>query len=103
MTELMSARANDLLRYCQRLDYTDWDPASDPRIAKTFSVEDFGKNKVLNKKALQEELGLEKDTKTMMIGMISRLQIKKDLILSITLWMNFVRMRFRSLCLEQVM
>ena len=99
----MSARANDLCGIVNGLDYTDWDPASDPRIAKTFSVEDFRKNKVLNKKALQEELGLEKDTKTMMIGMISRLTDQKDLILSITLWMNFVRMRFRSLCLEQVM
>ena len=67
---LMSARANDLCGIVNGLDYTDWDPASDPRIAKTFSVEDFRKNKVLNKKALQEELGLEKDTKTMMIGMI---------------------------------
>lgn len=30
---------------------------------QNLSVEDFRKNKVLNKKALQEELGLEKDTK----------------------------------------
>ena len=74
---LMSARANDLCGIVNGLDYTDWDPASDPRIAKTFSVEDFRKNKVLNKKALQEELGLEKDTKTMMIGMISRLTDQK--------------------------
>ena len=46
-------------------------------LQKPFSVEDFRKNKVLNKKALQEELGLEKDTKTMMIGMISRLTDQK--------------------------
>lgn len=74
---LMSARANDLCGIVNGLDYTDWNPASDPRIAKNFSIEDFRKNKVLNKKALQEELGLERDTKTMIIGMISRLTDQK--------------------------
>ena len=49
----------------------------DHRIAKKFTVDTFRKNKPLNKAALQEELGLEKDPKIMMIGMVSRLTDQK--------------------------
>ena len=37
----------------------------------------FRKEKVKNKRALQEELGLEKDDKKMMIGIVSRLTDQK--------------------------
>ena len=69
-------------------------------LQKTFSVEDFRKNKVLNKKALQEELGLEKEYKNDDDrNDLTALQIKKGFDLCrFTLWMNFVRTRFRSLC-----
>ena len=74
---LMSARANDLCGIVNGLDYDDWNPETDPRIAKNFTIENFRKNKVLNKTALQEELGLNKDPHVMLIGMVSRLTDQK--------------------------
>ena len=64
---LMSARSNDLCGIVNGLDYDDWDPETDNRIAKNFTIENFRKNKVLNKTALQEELGLNRDPHVMMI------------------------------------
>lgn len=74
---LMNARANDLCGIVNGLDYEQWSPSKDGKIVKNFSVENFRKNKPVNKAALQEELGLEKNPKVMMIGMISRLTDQK--------------------------
>ncbi|HJA67503.1 starch synthase [Lachnoclostridium sp. An169] len=74
---LMSARSNDLCGIVNGLDYDDWNPATDPRIAKNFTIENFRKNKPLNKLALQEELGLNRDQHVMMIGIVSRLTDQK--------------------------
>ena len=46
-------------------------------IAKNFNAKNFRKEKVKNKLALQEELGLEVNPKTMMIGIVSRLTDQK--------------------------
>ena len=74
---LMAARSNDLVGIVNGLDYDDWNPATDYRIAKNFDLESFRKNKPLNKLALQEELGLNKDPHVMMIGIVSRLTDQK--------------------------
>lgn len=74
---LMAARSNDLCGIVNGLDYNDWNPDTDHRIAKTFNVENFRKNKPVNKAALQEELGLDKDNHVMLIGIISRLTDQK--------------------------
>ena len=74
---LMSARSNDLRGIVNGLDYDDWNPETDWRIAKNFSIGNFRKNKPLNKTALQEELGLTADHKVMLIGMVSRLTDQK--------------------------
>lgn len=74
---LMVARSNDLCGIVNGLDYEDYNPMKDPRIVKNFSADTFRKNKVVNKLALQEELGLQKDSRTMLIGMVSRLTDQK--------------------------
>ena len=74
---LMAARSNDLCGIVNGLDYNDWNPDTDYRIAKTFNVENFRKNKPVNKAALQEELGLDKDNHVMLIGIVSRLTDQK--------------------------
>ena len=73
----MNARSNDLCGIVNGLDYDDYNSEKDPRIAKNFSVGDFRKLKPMNKVALQEELGLDRDPKAMMIGMVSRLTDQK--------------------------
>ena len=74
---LMSARSNDLRGIVNGLDYSDWNPDTDWRIAKNFNLENFRKNKPVNKTSLQEELGLNVDPKVMLIGMVSRLTDQK--------------------------
>lgn len=75
----MRARSNCLRGIVNGIDYKEYDPATDNLIAKNFSVENFRKEKVKNKTALQKELGLEVNPKKMMIGLVSRLTDQKGL------------------------
>lgn len=74
---LMRARANCLSGIVNGIDYDDYNPAEDKLIVRNFEVSNFRKEKVKNKIALQEELGLEADPKKMMIGIVSRLTDQK--------------------------
>ena len=76
---LMRARSNCLRGIVNGIDYKEYDPATDNLIAKNFSVENFRKEKVKNKTALQKELGLEVNPRKMMIGLVSRLTDQKGL------------------------
>ena len=57
----------------------DYDPATDKKIYKNYTLKNFRKNKVANKLALQKELGLPEDKNAYMIGIISRLTDQKGL------------------------
>lgn len=74
---LMQARSNVLTGIVNGIDYDDFSPDIDNHIAKKFSVNTFRKDKVKNKAALQEELGLAQNPKAMMIGIVSRLTDQK--------------------------
>lgn len=74
---LMNARTNSLSGIVNGIDYEEFSPMNDEFIAQKYSVEDFRNEKVKNKMALQEELGLEVDSKKMMIGIVSRLTDQK--------------------------
>lgn len=76
---LMIARSNVLTGIVNGIDYEDFNPASDTHIAKNFTINSFRKDKSKNKTALQEELGLAKNHKAMMIGIVSRLTDQKGL------------------------
>ena len=74
---LMNARSHDLRGIVNGIDYDVFNPQTDKCLEKTYSVENFRKEKVKNKVALQKELGLEVDPKAMMIGVVSRLTDQK--------------------------
>lgn len=74
---LLNARDNVLSGIVNGIDYKDFNPATDEHIVKNFTVDSFRRDKVKNKVALQEELGLEKNPKKMMIGIVSRLTDQK--------------------------
>ncbi len=76
---LLRARANDTIGILNGIDYDVYNPSTDPIIAKNFSVLDFRRNKVKNKLALQEELGLEVDKTKFLIGICSRLTDQKGI------------------------
>lgn len=74
---LMNARANCLSGIVNGIDYEEFNPATDPNIVRNYSVENFRKEKIKNKIALQKELGLEEDYHKLMIGVVSRLTDQK--------------------------
>ena len=74
---LMNARSNVLSGIVNGIDYDDYNSETDKNLAYPYSVDNFRKEKVKNKVALQEELNLPKDPKKMMIGIVSRLTDQK--------------------------
>lgn len=76
---ILLSRSDRLTGIVNGIDYDVFDPQTDKRIAHPFSADDFRRIKPKNKLALQEELGLDKDQKTMMIGIISRLTDQKGI------------------------
>lgn len=74
---LIRARANDLVGIVNGIDYTDFNPDTDPHITKTYNADNFRKEKVKNKLALQNEMGLPADKRKFLIGIVSRLTDQK--------------------------
>ena len=76
---LLRARSHDLRGIVNGIDYGEFNPETDKNIVKAYNAVNFRKEKVKNKRALQEELGLRVDDKKMMIGLVSRLTDQKGL------------------------
>lgn len=76
---LMRARSNCLTGIVNGIDYEEFNPATDTRIVSNYNQKTFRKEKPKNKKALQQELGLEVNDKKFMIGIVSRLTDQKGL------------------------
>lgn len=74
---LLSARHYDMQGIVNGIDYTVYNPKTDPKIYVNYDAADFRKKKPSNKMKLQEELGLAVDKKKYMIGLISRLTVQK--------------------------
>lgn len=74
---LLNARSGDLRGIVNGIDYEAFNPETDPYIFKNYNAVNFRKEKSKNKRALQEELGLEPDDKRFMIGIVSRLTDQK--------------------------
>ena len=73
----MCARSNSLRGIVNGIDYEEYNPQTDPFIAKQYNAVTFRKEKVKNKLALQRELGLDEDSSVMMLGIVSRLTDQK--------------------------
>ena len=76
---LMRARSNCLTGIVNGIDYEEFNPTTDTRIVSNYNQKTFRKEKPKNKKALQQELGLEVNDKKFMIGIVSRLTDQKGL------------------------
>lgn len=75
---LLRARSGDLHGILNGINYDEFDPNTDPKIYANYSVEDMT-NKVRNKTALQNELGLPVREDVPIIGLVSRLTNQKGL------------------------
>ncbi len=74
---ILNARAHDLRGIINGIDYDEFNPETDMRIPHRYNAENFRKEKIKNKIALQRELGLREDEKCFMIGIVSRLTDQK--------------------------
>lgn len=76
---LMRARSGSLRGIINGIDYDEFDPNTDPYIPNNYNARTFRKEKVKNKRVLQEQLGLEVNEKKFMMGIVSRLTDQKGL------------------------
>ena len=74
---LLCARSGDLRGIVNGIDYDEFNPDTDAYITTHYNVDNFRKMKIKNKRALQEELGLDHNDKAMLIGIVSRLTDQK--------------------------
>ena len=74
---LMRARSNCLYGIVNGIDYNEYNPETDPFIPQHYNARTFSKEKVKNKRALQQELGLEQNDGKFMVGIVSRLTDQK--------------------------
>ena len=91
---LMRARSNCLTGIVNGIDYEEFNPATDTRIVSNYNQKTFRKEKPKNKKALQQELGLEVNDKKFMIGIVSRLTDQKGL--------DLIAYMMDQICVEDV-
>lgn len=76
---LLRARSASLRGIVNGIDYDVYNPADDSQIFAKYTVKNFKKQKAVNKKKLQAELGLPVDENKYMIAIISRLTDQKGL------------------------
>ena len=74
---LLNARAGDLRGIVNGIDMQEFNPETDEYLPFKYNPISFRKEKPKNKRALQEQLGLDVNDKTMMIGIVSRLTGQK--------------------------
>ncbi|MCR4891664.1 MAG: glycogen synthase GlgA [Lachnospiraceae bacterium] len=74
---LLKAREHDLRGIVNGIDYGAYNPETDQFIEHHYNVKNFRKEKIKNKRALQSQLGLERNDNTLMIGIVSRLTGQK--------------------------
>jgi ADP-glucose type glycogen/starch synthase len=75
----MRFHANKLCGIVNGIDVELWNPDTDKLLAVNYNAENVIEKKKLNKAALQEELGLNKDDSKFVVGLVSRLTNQKGL------------------------
>ncbi|OLP16135.1 starch synthase [Leptolyngbya sp. 'hensonii'] len=86
---LMSFISGKLSGILNGIDTQLYNPADDKYLAQTFTADTIDR-RVANKVALQEEIGLEVNSKTFLVGMVTRLVEQKGLDLVIQILERFM-------------
>ncbi len=74
---LLFARSNSLSGIINGIDYSVYNPQTDPYLYENYTVRSVGTRKKINKMKLQEQLGLPVDGEKAMVAIISRLVDQK--------------------------
>ena len=78
LEDVLNARGAMLVGILNGVDYDVWDPRSDPFLAARFDATNLAPKQQL-KSALTEQLGLEADASTPLVGIVSRLAPQKGI------------------------
>ena len=85
MDWLLKAISGHFCGIVNGIDETVFDPASDPALKVHYSLSNMKSGKAASKKALQQELGLQQEPGSFLLGIVSRLTDQKGLDLVIPL------------------
>ena len=78
LERLLSYRHNDLCGIVNGIDYDEYNPASDPHLARNYDSTAL-EGRAENKLALQRRSGLAQDPEIALFGMVSRLEEQKGI------------------------
>ena len=83
----LAARGDDLVGIRNGIDAEEWNPATDPHIARTYTASTVSRNKPVCRRALLAQFGFADDADEPVFGVVSRLVDQKgiDLLLE-TVW-----------------
>ena len=74
---ILNARSHDLRGILNGIDYDEFNPEDDHFLTHPYNLKNWRKEKPKNKTDLQEQLGLDVDPKSFLIGIVSRLTDQK--------------------------
>lgn len=77
LDEVLFQRHPRVLGIPNGIDWDDWNPATDPHIAATYTPQDTTAGKARNRTALREEFGLPDEPDMPLVGIVSRLVDQK--------------------------
>ena len=70
-------RSEDLVGVLNGVDYSAWNPATDPHLAANYGPDDYAPGKAACKRALQQEMGLPTNPDTPLLASVGRLAEQK--------------------------
>lgn len=79
MDSILRYRRRDMEGIVNGIDTETWNPAKDMHLAKNYDVRNWYSGKMVNKLALQKELGLQERKDVCMLGIVSRLTAQKGM------------------------
>ena len=82
LSDFLQERADTISGILNGIDIDQWNPQSDPQLVANYSQDDLVPRK-LNKRSLQEELGLPVDPDTFLFGMVTRMDNQKGVDLTL--------------------
>jgi starch synthase len=95
---VLRSRGGDLSGILNGVDYDEWDPEADPRIAKSYSARDLAGKKAC-KADLLRAFGLPEFPDLPVIGVTSRLVWQKGFDLVASAWWDFLQRQVRMVVL----
>jgi starch synthase len=82
LSDFLQERAASISGILNGLDTDQWNPQTDPYLVENFSRDDLEPRKQ-NKRALQEEFGLQADPEIPLLGMVTRMEYQKGVDLAL--------------------